>query len=83
VKLTIVSPQHKYEYTVQWIEAQTPAGSLIIQPEHAPIILSLIAGSDLSFAITGTNEQKNIRLVRPGFLEVTRNSAVALVGQDA
>ena len=83
MKLTIVNPQHKHEYTVQSIEAQTPVGSLVIQDEHAPIILSLVAGSDLSFVLSDTGERKNIRLVRPGFLEVTRNSAVALVGQNA
>lgn len=79
--LTIVSPQHKHEYTVQWIEAQTTVGALVIQPEHAPIILSLVAGSEFSFVLD-TNEKKIIRLARPGFLEVTRNSAVALIGQE-
>ena len=81
MKLTVINPQHKYEYTVQWIEAQTPIGSLVIKPEHAPIILSLVAGSDFSFVLD-SNEKKVIRLMRPGFLEMTRNSAVALVGQE-
>jgi len=81
VKLAVVSPQHKYEYTVQWIEAHTPSGTLIVKPNHAPIILSLIAGSDFSFVLD-TDEKKIIRLVRPGFLEVTRTSATALISQE-
>lgn len=81
MKLTVVTPQHKHEYTVQWIEAQTPVGSLIIKSDHAPIILSLVAGSDFVFVLD-THEKKIIHLMRPGFLEVTRTNAVALLGQD-
>jgi F0F1-type ATP synthase epsilon subunit len=81
MKLTVVSPQHKHEYRVQWIEAQTPVGALVIKPEHAPIILSLVAGSDLSFVLDD-HEKKIIRLARPGFLEVTRDSVVALIAQE-
>ena len=81
MKLVVVSPQHRHEYTVQWIEAHTPFGSLIVKPDHAPIILSLIAGSDFSFVLD-TDEKKIIRLTRPGFLEVNRTSAVALISQN-
>lgn len=82
MKLIVVSPQHKHEYTVEWIEAQTPAGFLIIKPDHAPIILSLIAGSEFGFLLADTHEKKIIHLMRPGFLEVTRQKVVALIGQD-
>jgi len=81
VKLTVVSPQHKHEYAVQWIEAHTPAGSLVVKLNHAPIILSLVAGSDFSFVLD-TGEKKIIKLVRPCFLEVTRTSAVAVISQE-
>lgn len=81
MKLTIVSPQHKHEYTAQWIEAHTPVGTIIIKPNHAPIILSLVAGSDFSFVLD-TDEKKIIRLMRPGFLEVTRSGAMALISQE-
>lgn len=81
MKLTVVSPQNKHEYFVQWIEAQTPVGALIIKPGHAPIILSLVAGSEFSFVLEN-DEKRMIRLARPGFLEVTRATAVALIGQE-
>lgn len=81
MKLTVVSPQHTHEYLVQWIEAQTPVGALVIKPGHAPIILSLVAGSELSFVLDN-DEKKMLRLARPGFLEVTRTSAMVLIGQD-
>lgn len=80
MKLTIISPQHKQEYSVQWIEAHSPAGSLIIKPGHAPIILSLLSGSDLSFVLDN-DEKRMIRLKRSCFLQVTRDGIVALMGQ--
>jgi F0F1-type ATP synthase epsilon subunit len=81
VKLVVVSPQSKSEYAVQWIEAHTPEGSLFLKPGHAPIIVTLVAGSDLSFLLQ-TDEKKIIRLVRPGFLEVNRTTALALISQE-
>jgi F0F1-type ATP synthase epsilon subunit len=81
VKLVIINPQDKHEYVVQWIEAYTSSGSLFIKPGHAPIILTLLAGSDFSFLLP-TDEKKIVRLIRPGFLEVNRNSAIAIIGQD-
>jgi len=81
VKLTVVSPQSKHEYVVQWIEAHTPAGTLFIKPGHAPIILTLVAGSEFSFLLP-IGEKKIIRLIRPGFLEVNRTYALALISQE-
>lgn len=81
MKLVVVSPQSKYEYSVQWIEAHTPSGSLFIKPGHAPLILTLLAGTDFSFLLT-TDEKQIIRLIRPGFLKVARDNAMAIIGQD-
>ena len=81
MKLIIVTPQGKHEYTIEWIEAYTPTGHLFIRPGHAPIILTLLAGSDFSFLLMN-DEKKIIRLTRPGFLEVKREHALALLSQE-
>jgi F0F1-type ATP synthase epsilon subunit len=81
VKLVIVTPQNKHEYVVQWIEAHTSVGSLVIKPGHAPIIMMLVPGADFSF-MSVADEKKVIALVRPGFLEVNRDTAVALLSQE-
>ena len=81
MKLVVVTPQGKHAYIVQWIEAYTPTGSLFIKPGHAPIILSLIAGSEFSFLLP-TDEKKIIHLIRPGFLQVDRTGAMALISQE-
>ena len=82
MKLVVVSPQHKYEYDVEWIEAFTSAGNVVIKSGHAPIILTLVAGFDFSFLLPITGEKKIIKLIRPGFLEVNRTSALALISQE-
>ena len=66
---------------MQWIEAHTQAGSLVIKPGHAPMILMLSFGFDFSFLLE-SGEKKVISLTRPGFLEVNRDGAVALLGQE-
>ena len=81
MKLVLVTPQSKHEYVVQWIEAHTVAGSLFIKPGHAPMILMLAPGFSFSYMLE-TNEKKEIVLVRPGFMEVNRNEAVVLLGQE-
>ncbi len=81
MKLVVVTPQNKLEYVVQWIEAHTQTGSLVIKPGHAPMILMLSFGLDFSFLLD-SGEKRVISLIRPGFLEVNRDSAVALLSQE-
>jgi len=81
VKLVVISPQSKHEYTVQWIEAHTLTGNVVIKSGHAPIILTLVAGTDFSFLLA-SDEKKIIRLFRSGFLEVDRTTALALISQE-
>jgi F0F1-type ATP synthase epsilon subunit len=81
VKLVLVTPQSKHEYIVKWIEAHTASGSLVIQPGHAPMILMLAPGTDFSFLLDN-GEKKTVALARSGFMEVSRDGAVVLLGQD-
>ena len=81
MKLLIVSPQGTYEYSVQWIEAWTPSGNLVIKPGHAPLIVTLMPGFEFSFMLAA-EEKKIIHLTRTGFLEVNRTDAIALLSQD-
>ena len=67
MNLVVVTPQNKYEYVVQWIEAHTPTGSLFIKPGHAPMMLMLAPGEDFSFLLDA-GEKKIIQLKE--FLEI-------------
>lgn len=81
MKLLLVSPQSTYEYSVQWIEAWTPSGSLIIRSGHAPLIVTLVPGFEFSFMLS-EEEKKSIQVTRTGFLEVNRTNATALLSQE-
>ena len=80
MKLLIISPQHQETYIIEWVEAHTPQGSIIIQPGHAPLIVTLVAHKNLTFMLK-TGEQKIINLERPGFLEIDRTTVTALIHQ--
>lgn len=78
LSLRIVSPNHFCTYEVVWIEANTPEGNFIIQPEHAPTTLILSEHKPFIFCLpTGKTEtiipEKNV------LLQVTRTSAVVLL----
>lgn len=81
MNLVIVSPQHKEQYAIEWVEVQTTSGALVIKQGHAPIILTLVAQSDIYFLLK-TGEKKLMHLIRPGFLQVDRISATALISQE-
>ena len=80
MNLLIVTPYSQETHVVQWVEAHTPQGSIVIQPEHAPLIITLVLHKNLTF-LSKTGEVKSIMLNRPGFLEVTRTGVTALLGQ--
>lgn len=81
MKLAIVSPQQKTTYLIESIEAQTNTGTLVVKKGHAPIIMSLIPNTELSF-ILKTGEKIVIYLTRPGFLDVNRTNITALLNQE-
>lgn len=81
MKLVIVTPQQKNTYLIENIEAQTSAGNLVIKKGHAPIIITLIPNTELSFALK-TGEKIAVYLTRPGFLDVNRTNITALLNQE-
>ena len=81
MKLLIISPQHQESYIIEWVEVNTPQGNLVIQPGHAPLIVTLVSHKDITFLLK-TGETHSMRLERPGFLEIDRNSVTALINQS-
>ena len=80
MKLRIITPDHTETHETEWIEINTPHGSIVIKQGHAPIIFSLAYNKNLTFALT-TGEIKNIFLTRGGFVEVNRKNVLALINQ--
>lgn len=77
MELRVITPQEVKKYVVTWIDLYTPEGNLIIQPNHAPIILTLLAGKEVTFCLK--NGKKESIMVSQGLIEVTRTYANLLI----
>ncbi len=77
MELTISTPFYQSEYSVVWLEVNTPTGNYVIQKGHAPTILILSPLKPLTFRLkTGKNETLT---VRHGVVKVDRVSAMVVI----
>jgi F0F1-type ATP synthase epsilon subunit len=79
MQLIIVSPFSKRAVDVEWVELNTPTGNFIIQPEHAPTIVTLTPGQRIIYMTTGGKEESFI--ISQAIVQVTRTT-VTLLMQD-
>ena len=79
MKLSIITPQYVQKYTVTWIDLYTPEGNLIIQPNHAPVILILSPGKEVTFCLKN-GKQESI-MVTQGIIEIMRTYAILLINK--
>ncbi len=79
LELTIVSPTTKKVIHVLWLEVQTPTGSLIIEPEHAPLVSVLSPNKELIFAVKP--EVTEAIIIPTGILIVDRKKATVIINQ--
>ncbi len=79
MELRVVTPQHIQKYTVTWIDLYTPEGNLVIQPNHAPIILILSPGKEVTFCLKN-GKQESI-MISQGIIEVMRTYATLLINK--
>ncbi len=49
MKLSVISPHSVIEHTIVWIEINTPVGNIVIQENHAPMIVEIEPNSELLF----------------------------------
>lgn len=78
IKLKIISPSSKTEHLVAWIEANTPEGNFIIQPNHIPTTLMLAPNKELIYCFQ-TGKHETLKLEKPGILHFTRKEATVLL----
>ncbi|MGB8367096.1 MAG: hypothetical protein WCD44_01945 [Candidatus Babeliales bacterium] len=77
MELRIITPQHTQKYIVIWIDLHTPEGNLVIQPNHAPIILLLSPGKEVTFCLK--NGKQESVMVKQGIIEIMRTHATLLI----
>ena len=77
MKLNIVTSNDTSVYSVSWVEMNTPTGSIVIQEQHAPCILELLANEPIIFQLT-TGKQKSIT-IEHGFAHILRDKITIIV----
>ncbi len=81
MKLSVISPHAIIEHTIVWLEINTPVGNLVIQEDHAPMIVEIEPNSELLFM--QQNGKQISMIVVQGFIHVMRQEIKLLVTKEA
>ncbi len=79
MQLSIISPAKKEIFDVAWVECNTPTGSYVIQPGHAPMILALSKKKPFIFALKSGKEE--VIMIQQGIAHITRENVTILLSQ--
>ena len=77
MQLIIISPEKKESVDVAWVELNTPTGNYIIQPGHAPMIVTL--SPQQAFVYAHKNGKEEIVMVERAIAEITRSQVNILL----
>ncbi len=77
MNLSILSPKQQRTYKIAWIELTTPVGNFVIQPDHAPMVLTLSPDHAITFGLK-SGKQESLMIPR-GIVEISRTSVLVLM----
>lgn len=78
MKFVILTTESKTEHEVAWIEANTPEGNFVIQPQHAPTTLILSPAKDLIYCLK-TGKHEVVTPKKGGLLHINTEGATTLI----
>ena len=78
MKLIIISILQTIEHEIAWVEANTPLGNFVIQPNHAPLMLLLSAQKECLYCLS-TGKQESFIPERGGILRITPQEITAIM----
>jgi len=81
VKFSVISPHSIVHHTIAWVEINTPVGNMVIQENHAPMVVEIEPNSELLFM--QPNGKQEAIIVQQGFIHVTRQEIKLLVTKEA
>ncbi len=81
MKFSVIKPHSVQDHTIVWAEINTPAGNMVIQEGHAPMVVEIEPNSELLF-MQPNGKQISIVVVQ-GFIHVTRHAVKLLVTKEA
>lgn len=79
MQLNIAMPMYKKSVSIAWLDINTQVGNFIIQPEHAPMIVSLLPNSQLMYCLSN-GKTKTIN-VKSGIAHITREFVTLLLSE--
>ena len=77
MKLSIIDTEKIMVHEVAWVELNTPAGNMVVQVGHVPMIIELSSGHELIFELLH-GEQKSI-MITQAVAHVTRGDVKILI----
>ena len=80
MKLSVISPHALVQHTIVWVEINTPVGNMIIQENHAPMVVEITPNSEFLF-MQPNGKQVSLKVLQ-GFLHVTRQEIKLLVTKE-
>lgn len=80
MKLTIVSPFAKKSFDIAWIEVNTPVGNFVVQPGHAPMVITLSPHKEVTICLQSGKQQTF--LIKQGIVDITRTTVTLLSSEE-
>jgi F0F1-type ATP synthase epsilon subunit len=77
MKLTLLTPTHTIVYAIAWLEINTPQGNFVIQPGHAPMIITLSSNESMIFCLEN-GKQESITIT-DGIVHINRTEILILL----
>jgi F0F1-type ATP synthase epsilon subunit len=81
MKLCVISPHTTVEHSIVWVEINTPVGNMVIQENHAPMIIQIEPNSEILF-MQENGKQMSLAVLQ-GFMHITRQDIKLLVTKQA
>jgi F0F1-type ATP synthase epsilon subunit len=79
MNLTVLTPKEKKTFYISWIEVETTAGNFVIQKDHVPTILALLAHQPITICLS--NGKIDSFSSPGGILEIQRDTALLLLNE--
>ncbi len=80
MELKIIRPTSSQALKINWLEAETNEGNLVIMPGHTPMVILLAPNKELSLELWDCT--RTIMTIAGGILEVTRNAVTLIITHE-
>lgn len=81
MQLHIISPTSKKSIRVAWLEINTTQGNFVIQPGHAPCIMTLAHNERFTYCLT-SGKRESVPVTH-GIVEIDRTGVTILLDKES